>query len=363
MVRAMGAGGSERQVATLARYLNRTNFQPHVACFQETGWRIDDLRQSRIPILTLPLTGFVNFSCLRSIRMLGQYVREHNIQLVHSFDFPANIFNMASRLARIPVVLSSQRSFRTLIPPKYRAAVRLSDRVVDGIVVNCKAVQRHLIEQHSVPEHKIHLCYNTLDRTRFYPHGRQRPEELQGATLVIGAICVLRPVKSIATLLDAFARVSRNYSRLRLVIVGNGEQRKFLEDRAQELGVASDCLFRDATDTVGEWLRAIDIFVLPSLSEAFSNALMEAMACGCCVIASRVGGSEELVRHRETGLLFEPGSVASLTEALSALIDDSCLRGALAQKASEWVSRELSPERTVARMEEIYENLLQSKSL
>ena len=74
----------------------------------------------------------------------------------------------------------------------------------------------------------------------------------------------------------------------------------------RRLGIFPDCVFEPATPRVADWLHAIDIFVLPSLSEALSNSLMEAMACGCCVAASRVGGNPELVAHGETGMLFEP---------------------------------------------------------
>ena len=91
-----------------------------------------------------------------------------------------------------------------------------------------------------------------------------------------------------------------------------------------------DCVFEPATSRVPGWLHAIDIFVLPSLSEALSNSLMEAMACGCCVAASRVGGNPELVAQGETGMLFEPRDAAGLAEVLRLLISDSALRAKLA---------------------------------
>ncbi len=82
-----------------------------------------------------------------------------------------------------------------------------------------------------------------------------------------------------------------------------------LRSQAEARGLAGDCTFVPATGQVAEWLQAIDIFVLPSRSEALSNSLLEAMACGCCPVASRVGGNLELIRHGENGMLFEAGDV------------------------------------------------------
>ena len=99
-------------------------------------------------------------------------------------------------------------------------------------------------------------------------------------------------------------------------MVGSGSCLADLQGRATALGIHPDCVFEPATQRVPDWLNAIDIFVLPSLSEALSNSLMEAMACGCCVAASRVGGNPELVAHGETGMLFEPRDAAGLAEVL-----------------------------------------------
>jgi len=102
----------------------------------------------------------------------------------------------------------------------------------------------------------------------------------------------------------------------------------------------------------------IDIFVLPSLSEALSNALMEAMACGCAVVASNVGGNPELVRDGETGLLFNPGDASTLAAALQILIENESLRGRLAARGTELVRENFSIHSSAQRMSEIYTDLI-----
>jgi glycosyltransferase involved in cell wall biosynthesis len=105
------------------------------------------------------------------------------------------------------------------------------------------------------------------------------------------------------------------------------------------------------------------VFVLPSNSEAFSNALLEAMGCGCCPVGSRVGGTPELIRHGEWGLLFEPGNVHELADGLCKLVFDPVLRRQMAEKASVFARESLSIDVAASRLAAIYKNLLQQNGV
>jgi glycosyltransferase involved in cell wall biosynthesis len=131
-----------------------------------------------------------------------------------------------------------------------------------------------------------------------------------------------------------------------------------LQRLARDLNAAGACHFEPATPDVAAWLRALDIFVLPSRSEALSNSLMEAMACGCCPVASDVGGNPELVIPMETGLLFRPGDVADLASKLGRLAADPALRRSLAARAAARIATEFPVEAAGLRMGEIYLSLL-----
>jgi glycosyltransferase involved in cell wall biosynthesis len=145
---------------------------------------------------------------------------------------------------------------------------------------------------------------------------------------------------------------------LKLAIVGSGAGESELRALAGTLGISAACVFEPSTAQVGAWLRGIDVFVLPSLSEALSNSLMEAMACGCCVVASRVGGNPELVTHRQTGLLFDPRDSAGLAAALDLLIDQPALRSELASRGTRLIREKFRLETSARRMEQIYSTLL-----
>jgi glycosyltransferase involved in cell wall biosynthesis len=356
MVRALDAGGTERQLAELAMSLDRSRFYPHVGCFRPGGMRWQELQSAGVPLFHIPVTSFRAPSTLLAVAMLGGYLRERRIQLVHTFDPPANLFGVpAARLLRIPVVLSSQRSFRSLRSAGSRRLLRLTDTIADGIVVNCRAVKSSLIEEEKVPAGRIHLCHNGIDPNRF--HAR-RPARDADCPLVIAYLGVVRPEKSLGTLLEAFQQLTPADRTLQLRIVGSGPSAAALAQQALALGLGARCSFHPFTNQVDDVLREVDIFVLPSVSEALSNSLMEAMACGCAVVASRVGGNPELVTHGETGLLFEPGDSADLAAGLRLLIADDSLRQHLGRNAAERINLHFSLRDSAAEMAGIYERYL-----
>jgi len=356
----LNLGGSERQMAEIAKALDRERFDPRVGCFRPAGLRADDLRAAGVPIVHFPVPSMIG---IRGALRIGSYIREHGIRLVHTFDTPANIYGVpAARFGSSATVLSSQRVDRALWPSAQRHALRITDRMVDGIVVNCEFLRRRLQEEEKVPARLIHLCYNGIDTSVFSPNPRVRlpafSDALRAAPLVIGVVCALRPEKGLDTLLDAFAAMRGIAPGMKLAIVGSGPASAGLREKASALKIMPDCIFEPATARVSDWLHGIDIFVLPSLSEALSNSLMEAMACGCCVVATRVGGNPELITDGENGLLFAPGDAAGLAEFLRVLVRDPARRSEYAWRAAALIRSRFSLGAAARRMGEIYSTLL-----
>jgi glycosyltransferase involved in cell wall biosynthesis len=183
------------------------------------------------------------------------------------------------------------------------------------------------------------------------------------ASLVIGAVCVLRPEKALDLLQEAFAHVRHLRPGMKLLILGSGPELPRLEANSQRLGLQEDCHFVPATRLVPQFLRALDIFVLCSHSEAFSNGLLEAMACGCGAVGSRVGGTPELIGDDERGLLFQQGDAGDLAAKLTTLIENEPLRRAFGARAADFARRKLSIEIAARRMADIYEITLRRKAI
>jgi len=353
MTRSLGLGGTERQLTEIAKALDRSQFEPHVGCFDAEGFRAEELRAAGVPVVPFHVPSFLSPTVITGAAALGRYVREHAIQIVHSFDVPLNLFGVpAARLGRTPHVISSQRAFRALTPGLRRYLLRFTDQLVDGIVVNSEAVRRDLIDHDHVPPRLIHLCYNGID-TALFPVGARSC----GRPAVIGVICALRPEKSVETLIEAFARLGPA-TDTRLRIVGSGSALGKLQELAADLALGERCVFEPATGQVAETLREIDIFVLPSISESFSNSLMEAMACACAVVASRVGGNPELIADGETGLLFSARDSADLARSLDRLLRDGDLRCRLAAAGARRIREQFTMAKAAQTMAEIYRSVL-----
>jgi glycosyltransferase involved in cell wall biosynthesis len=359
MARELNLGGSERQMTETARFLDRAQFEPRVGCFLPAGLRGEELRAAGVPVIQFPVHSYKSWSAVEGARQLVRYIREERIELVHAFDYPLNVFALPlARWFTQAVAVASQRSHRELIPGGYRRAVRVVDRVADAVVVNCEYLRSHLVRDEGVPADRVEVCYNGIDLDFFAAGESSRPAALADASFVIGVVCGLRAEKGLPLLLEAFARVRGLREGMKLAIVGSGPLLDELLARAREVGILEACVFQPATSRIPDWLRAMDLFVLPSLSEAFSNALMESMACGCCSVASNVGGNPELVRAGETGLLFERGDVGSLSDALQRLIGDEGLRKQLAVNGQSYVRGSFSAQAAARRMGEIYARLI-----
>jgi glycosyltransferase involved in cell wall biosynthesis len=307
-----------------------------------------------IPVLQMPLPSLASAAALRAAWTLSRYFRRHSIQIAHAFDNPMACLGVPlARAAGVPVVLSSQRGHRDLFPRRFIGWLRFSDRLADGIVVNCEFLSRRLREEEGVPAGRISVCRNGVDAEAF-----PRRPAVSGAARTVGTVSVLRPEKDIATLLEAFAEVLRKRPEARLIVTGGGPELGNLQTRARALGLAEACRFSLSTEDVPRALAALDVFVLPSRSEALSNSIMEAMSSGLCVIGSAVGGNPELIADEETGLLFEAGDAAALARCVLRALGDDSLRARLGESAARRMREEFSIERSVRRMQQIYDACL-----
>ena len=355
MAQALGQGGSERQLAATAAGLAQGNrFVPHAGTLRPGGFRLAELEGAGVKTVCFPLASMTDLrQVTRAGLALRRYVRRHRVAIVHSYDTPGNLLAAPAAYGAARVI-TSQRALRELANKRDRMLLRVTDRLAHRIVVNCRAVERDLVEEEGVWPGKIRLCYNGIDVEQFQPAGRARPAVLGDGGITVGVVCALRPEKDLLTLAEGFARARRVAPELRLVVVGSGPEGAGLEQRLRDLGVREAAHLEPAAAEVAPWLRGIDLFVLPSKSEAFSNALMEAMACGCAAVASRVGGNPELVQEGETGLLFPAGDAEALAACLVRLAGEEGMRRRLAAAGLERIRTEFTLAAAARRMEAIY---------
>ena len=363
VVRELASGGIERDVTKLALGFSPDRFTPYVATYKPAGPRFDELTAAGVPILHLNLKSIASTDALKAAIKLRRLIRDHHIKVVHAFDASAVFVVPIAKILRVPVVLSSMLGSRSLLDPKSQKQIAFTDKLVDAVVVNCEAMRTHLISDWQVAPDHIELCYNGVDTREFYPSAAGRLPEYADASVVIGAVCVLRPEKNLQLLQAAFAKVKGLSPNAILLLVGSGPELDRLKQNAASLGIAGNSVFVPASQQVASFMRSMDIFVSCSYSEAFSNSILEAMACGTCVVGSRVGGTPELISDAENGLLFTSNDANDLADKLARLIQEPALRKRFGEQAAQFAATRLSMAVNLARTGEIYNQFLRAKKV
>ena len=179
-------------------------------------------------------------------------------------------------------------------------------------------------------------CVNINTDLKFLKENLNLPLNVQ---TVIGVIARLEKVKGVEYLLHAFKKIIENYDNILLLIVGDGSERLNLEVLSEELNISRNVMFLGYRNDIDELLQLVDIYVLSSLSEGLPLGLLEAMAAGCAVVASNVGGVPSVIRNNKNGILVAPKNSCEIYHALETLIVNKNFRNILSKEAFEHVTQ------------------------
>jgi len=347
MLTSFDIGGTERQMVELVKRLDPTRFRPHVACFHARGPLLAELPED-VAVREFPVRGFARPAAIGQLVAFAGWCRRIGAELVHTCDLYANIFGLpAAAFAGVPVRIANRREILTgdKSPAQLRAQ-QLSYRAAHAVVANSAAARAQL-ERERVPADRLRLIPNGLDPARFTP---QPPRD---AIRRVITVANLRPEKGHDTLLAAAPRILERHPDATFTFVGDGPRRDALETLTRALGLSGRVHFLGERRDVAPCLAEADLFVLPSRSEAFPNAVIEAMAAGLPVVATDVGGIPEVVRRHETGVLVGPDDADGLADAVIGLMDRPEHAADLGRAARAAVERHY----TLDRMVEAFENL------
>lgn len=375
-----GIGGTEKQVVNLTKRMDRSAFDLSFGCTNRWGALLDEVVQHQgIDVVEYPLSSLYNFNAFRQQFRFARVLRKSRTQIVHSYNFYANVFCIpAAKLAGVPCVVASIRDLGIYLSPAKLMLQRLVCRMADRVVVNAGAIRDWLVEQ-GYPAHKIVVIRNGVDTSRFGARddgARLRQElGLPPKVPLVTMLARLSPTKGIDHFLEAAARLRGLHPDAYFLLVGEcfmrspeGEfvvdhrYRKLLQDKVESLGLADRVIFAGLRKDVPDVLAASAVSVLPSLSEGISNTLLESMAAGVPVVATRVGGTPEAVTDGEQGLLVPPGDSEALAAAISRVLSDPLLATRLGDNGRRRVAEEFSFEAVVRRTEALYRELLAAKS-
>jgi L-malate glycosyltransferase len=346
-------GGTEGQFVEIACRLNRSRWNVHVSCIRAEGPLKSKLEAAGVCASSCGPTSFKSPSYAVSVLRLARALHRRRVRVLHSFDFYSNMLGVpAARLAGVPAVIASQRDLGNLRPPLERRLHNAVLRLAHYLSVNAETVADRVRKAGVAAPRHIIMIRNGVDCGRFFG---ALDVDASSCPITVGTVAVLRPEKGLSDLVQAARVVVGRFPAVRFVIWGDGALRSVLEEQIRNLGLAGAVTLAGATPEPEAALRGLHVFVLPSLSEASSNALLEAMATGRAIVATRIGGTPGLIEDEVTGLLVPPGDPPALAAAIIRLIEEPALAARLAARAQERARTEFSIDRMVARFEALYD--------
>jgi glycosyltransferase involved in cell wall biosynthesis len=358
----LGIGGTEAQLMEIAEHLDPERFAVTVVALKGEGAIAKEMRKRGIKVVALNGAGKMD---ARVFFRFFSLVRAEQPDVIHSFLPLANYVGMiVGRMLGISVLIASYRGVEQQRSKFWVWGDRLVVRLAQATTCCSDAVRQSVIEWFGGDTSKYITIYNGIDVERFHRVSTLTKSDLglREGIATIGTVCRLdEPTKGLAVLLKGIAQLNQisNIPPFQLLLVGDGPSATSLRRLSEELGLTEIVVFAGLRCDVEQILPLLDLFVLPSLSEGFGIALVEAMAAGCPVVATAVGGIPEVVQTGRTGMLIPAGDSKALTEALADLLKDQSKARVFGRDGQRWVGTQFAVSTMVHHHESLYKRLLQ----
>jgi L-malate glycosyltransferase len=354
-------GGTEGQFVEVACGLDRSRWDLDVACMRAEGPLRPRLEAVGVKPWTCGRGSFKSPRFALAIRALACHLRARQVRIVHCFDFYSNVLGvLAGRVAGVPAIIASQRDLGNLRPWHQQRIHAAMLRLASHVLVNSEATAERLARTHAARSGRLSVIRNGVDLSRFGPADSRTASD---QAITIGTLANLRPEKGLLQLVEAAALVKPQAPEARFAVWGEGPLREALETRIRELGLTDMVVLHGSTRRPEEALRRCDVFVLPSLSEACSNVLLEAMATGLPVVTTRIGGNPGLIEDGRSGLLVPAGEPKPLAAAIVKLLGSRGLAAELGAAARARALAEFGMGRMIEHMESLYRRALGLETL
>ena len=349
-----GLGGAERMICTLTAALNQGQFRIIVG-LTRPGWLQAECEALGVKTFVIPLAGRFSLQWFRACLRL---LREERVALIHAHEFSAILYGWTlATLAAVPFVGTVHGKNYYWEKLRRRVAYRLISRQGTMVAVS-EDLKRFVCDKVGVAEERMEVIYNGVA-----PAETITDEEVQkckvelgilGRYPVLGVVGSLYPVKGHRFLLEAMPEILRRWPKAMLLVIGRGELEVALKEQVERLAIGAYVKFLGMRQDVPKLLSVVDTFVLPSLSEGLSLALLEAMASEKPVVATRVGGNPELIDHGRTGFLVQPEDTRDLAANLVTLLSDPGMMQEFGRRGAERVRQHFSMGRMVDGYRDLY---------
>ena len=358
--------GAEVQLATTVAHLVNESAVSVSAVLLNEGQLAANLRRLGVPVAILDETRINSLDILIG---LVRILREQRIDLVHTHRYKDTVLGLiAARIAGVPYAVRTMHGLREPMTGwahlkfgVYEALEKVALRCCADQVIAVSKDMAGILRRSGYPADRITHIHNGIDLNAVRSLRRRqdirRELGVDSETYLIGAVGRLSPVKGHANFLRAARLVLHKQPRAKFLIVGDGPLSAELQATAGALRIDGACLFVGHRTDVRDLLPAMNVFVLPSLSEGIPMALLEAMALGVPVVATAVGGVPEVVRHRVNGLLVHSGDDRALADACVALTFDRDLAERLSANGRRTIEEAFSGTRSCEALTRVYQEV------
>ena len=360
---SMNVAGAEVLVTQIIDRL-ADRMEPTVFCLDSVGKLGEELQAKGVPVIAFGRKPGLDWGIADRF---ARELRERRIEVLHAHQYTPFFYSALARMrgSRSTRILMTEhgRHYPDMVSAKRRWINRLVLSRLANHSTACCAFSARALEQKD-GFRNVEVLYNGIDAND-HPARKsaKEREQIRGRLGLspdlryIACIARFHPVKDHATLVRGFALLHRDSPQARLVLVGSGPEEQALRGLIESLGIAQAVEFWGVRRDISDILQAVDVFSLTSLSEAASLTLLEAMANGCPVAITDVGGNAEHITHRVHGLLSPRGDAPALAANFKQIVEDYPSAEQMAQAARERVSREFCLASAVEKYAELYRSL------
>ncbi len=357
-------GGGQISLLALLKKLDRRLYCPLAVC-PSGGRFVRELRNNGIEVKIIEMKSLKTINFLRIIKTIKDFIlllKEKKIDLVHANGLRAAIYSgLAARWQGVPFI------WHVRVIESGGWSEKLCAYLAERIIVNSEAVGEKFNWLKNKSK-KVVCIYNGASLDEFHPGIKgdniKKEFNLENSPLV-GIVGGLIPWKGHCYFLEAASLISRKFSEVKFLVVGEdfvgGRYRQQLEDLTFKLGLSDKVVFTGFRQDIPEVLGSLEILVLTSLKEPFGRVLIEAMACAKPVVATNAGGVPEIVRDGETGLLVPMKNPHAIAEAVISLLEDEKQSEEMGLKGRKRAEVFFDNETNVKQTEKVYSKLLEIK--
>ncbi|WKV08817.1 glycosyltransferase family 4 protein [Thermoanaerobacterium sp. CMT5567-10] len=357
-------GGMKKHLLSILLGLDKEKYQLAVGCSFDKNTS-DYLRKNGVLVYHVDICDGLNVSKdANAIIRIRNMIKDFKPEIVHFHGAKASLVGRLACLGCNSKVVMTVHNF-----PEYRRMNKIKKRLYLGmnkclnkrtnaIITVSEALKKAIVDEENIDPEKVNVIYNCVDLSTYQDNpflDLRKEYNLESDTLLIGCISRLIPSKGVQDLIKAL-EILKGRVKVFAFVAGDGPYLNYLQDMAKEAKL-ENIQFLGYRNDIKDFLRNIDIFVLPSHSEGFGVSVAEAMALGVPVIATNVGGIPEIIKNNEDGIIVNPESPNDLANAIEILATNADLRNKFSKKGREYIVNNFSKEKMLNKIDTLYENL------